>query len=96
MSGSRQERAAATRQRLIDVAVHQFATKRYNEVAVSGIAEQAGVAHGLMFHHFGNKRGLYLAAVQEISHRLFDCTLPTPVNGRRYKFARFCGSTSIG
>src|SRR5205823_2704255 len=68
----RQERAAATRQRLIDVAVHQFAAKPYNEVAVGEIAEQAGVAHGLLFHHFGNKRGIYLEAVREISHRLFE------------------------
>jgi AcrR family transcriptional regulator len=76
--GTRQERTAATRQRLIDVAVDQFATKRYNEVAVGDIARQAGVAHGLMFHHFGNKRGLYLAAVQEISRRLFELHAPDP------------------
>jgi AcrR family transcriptional regulator len=69
---SRQERAAATRQHLIEVAVHQFAAKPYNEVAVGEIAEGAGVAHGLLFHHFGNKRGLYLEAVREISHRLFE------------------------
>ena len=69
---TRQARTAATRQRLIDVAVHQFATKPYNEVWVSEIAGQAGVAHGLMFHHFGNKRGLYLEAVREISRRLFE------------------------
>lgn len=75
---TRQERAAATRQRLIEVAVHQFAVKPYNEVAVSDIAEQAGVAHGLTFHHFGNKRGIYLAAVQEISHRLFELHAADP------------------
>lgn len=69
---TRQLRTAATRQRLIDVAVHQFAARPYNEVWVSEIADQAGVAHGLMFHHFGNKRGLYLEAVREISHRLFE------------------------
>lgn len=78
VSTTRQERAAATRLRLIDVAVHQFAAKRYNEVAVSDIAEQAGVAHGSMFHHFGSKRGLYLEAVREISHRLFELNVPDP------------------
>lgn len=69
---TRQERAQATRRRLLEVAVSQFAVRAYNDVAVSDIAEQAGVAHGLLFHHFGTKRGLYLEAVREISHRLFD------------------------
>jgi AcrR family transcriptional regulator len=79
MTGTtRQERAAATRQRLLEVAVHQFAGRSYNDVSVSDITERAGVAHGVVFHHFGNKRGVYLAAVREISHRLFDLHLPDP------------------
>lgn len=79
MTGTtRQERAAATRQRLLEVAVDKFAARAYNDVAVSEIAEEAGVAHGVLFHHFGNKRGVYLAAVQEISQRLFELTIPSP------------------
>jgi AcrR family transcriptional regulator len=71
---TRQERAQATRRRLLEVAVSRFAARAYNDVAVSDIAEGAGVAHGLLFHHFGSKRGLYLEAVREISRRLFDVT----------------------
>ena len=71
-NGTRQERAQATRRRILEVAVGQFAVRAYNDVAVSDIAEQTGVAHGLLFHHFGSKRGLYLEAVREISNRLFD------------------------
>ena len=43
---------------------------------VREIVERAEVAHGVMFHHFTNKRGLYLAAVRTISRRLFDIEKP--------------------
>jgi AcrR family transcriptional regulator len=71
-TSTRQERAQATRRRLLEVAVEQFAARPYNEVPMGDIAESAGVAHGLVFHHFGSKRGLYLEVVREISHRLFE------------------------
>jgi AcrR family transcriptional regulator len=57
-------RAAETRQRLIDAAVALFAEADYDKVAVSDIVESADVAHGLLFHYFGNKRGIYLEAMQ--------------------------------
>jgi AcrR family transcriptional regulator len=68
----RQARAVATRRRIVEAAVHEFAARPYNDVAAGDIAERAGVAHGLVFHHFGSKRGVYLEAVREISARLFD------------------------
>jgi AcrR family transcriptional regulator len=77
-TSTRQERAQATRRRLLEVAVGQFAARPYNEVPMSDIAEAAGVAHGLVFHHFGSKRGLYLEVVREISHRLFELAATDP------------------
>ncbi|WP_063051359.1 TetR/AcrR family transcriptional regulator [Nocardia arthritidis] len=66
----RAARAAETRQRLLDAAVELFSEHGYDEVAVADIAKNAGVAHGLLFHYFGNKRGVYLAALREASHRI--------------------------
>jgi AcrR family transcriptional regulator len=77
-TSTRQERAQATRRRVLEVAVSQFASRPYNEVPMGDIAEAAGVAHGLVFHHFGSKRGLYLEVVREISHRLFDVVPSDP------------------
>lgn len=57
-------RAAETRQRLIDAAVELFAEADYDKVGVAGIVEAADVAHGLLFHYFGNKRGIYLEAMR--------------------------------
>ena len=69
VAGSRKARAADTRQRLLDVAARLFWERPYDEVNVAEIAREAGAAHGLLFHHFGSKRGLYLAALEEVATR---------------------------
>ncbi|MFI7190885.1 TetR/AcrR family transcriptional regulator [Nocardia nova] len=80
---TRAERAAESRRRLIDAAVELFSEKSYEDVAAGDIAKAAGVAHGLVFHHFGNKRGIYLEAMREASNRIVrvqaaDPELPLP------------------
>lgn len=67
----RKAQAEATRKRLLDAAVIAFTTRPFDEVAVGEIADAAGSAHGLPFHYFGNKRGLYLAALHEAAEHLF-------------------------
>ncbi|WP_316575028.1 TetR/AcrR family transcriptional regulator [Nocardia canadensis] len=67
---ARAAQAAETRQRLIDAAVEQFAERTYDEVAVADICQAADAAHGLVFHYFGTKRGLYLEAVRDTSNRV--------------------------
>ncbi|BDT91364.1 MULTISPECIES: TetR/AcrR family transcriptional regulator [Nocardia] len=67
---TRAAQAAETRQRLIDAAVEMFSAQSYEEVAVADIAKTAGVAHGLLFHYFGNKRGIYLEAMRDASDRI--------------------------
>jgi len=68
--GARQLRAADARRRLLAAAVKQFSTRPYDVVAVDDITRAAGTAHGSLFHHFGSKRGVYLAAMEEIAARL--------------------------
>lgn len=68
--GARQERAAQARQRLLVVAARLFSRRPYDAVEVDDIARAAGMAHGSLFHHFGSKRGIYLAAMEEIAARL--------------------------
>ncbi|WP_062993216.1 TetR/AcrR family transcriptional regulator [Nocardia anaemiae] len=67
---TRAAQAAETRQRLIDAAVELFAERSYGEVAVADICRAAGAAHGLLFHYFGNKRGIYLEAIRDATDRL--------------------------
>jgi TetR/AcrR family fatty acid metabolism transcriptional regulator len=43
------------RRRILDAAVHAFARKGFHACRVSEIAEEAGVAYGLVYHYFGSK-----------------------------------------
>ena len=67
---ARARQAAETRQRIVDAAVRIFSEQNYDDVAVSDIAKAAGVAHGLLFHYFGSKRGVYLEAMRGAAEQL--------------------------
>lgn len=55
---------------LIETARALFGTRSYESVTTTEIAREAGVAYGLIAHHFGNKRGLYLAVMSQIREEL--------------------------
>jgi AcrR family transcriptional regulator len=61
---------------LVAVAAELFARKPYGEIYIQEIAEAAGVAHGLLFYHFKDKRGLYLAVLQEMVAEIVDLHKP--------------------
>ncbi|OMC39865.1 TetR family transcriptional regulator [Mycobacterium sp. GA-1841] len=61
---------ADRRQLIIDAARKLFATRPYDQVTTAQVAKNAGVAYGLIAHHFANKRGLYLAVMNEISEEI--------------------------
>jgi AcrR family transcriptional regulator len=68
--GKRAAQKAETKQRLISIAVEVFAENDYDQVTVADIAERAGVAHGLLFHYFKSKRGIYLEAVRASAEQM--------------------------
>jgi AcrR family transcriptional regulator len=85
---TRAAQAAETRQRLIAAAVDLFSAHSYDDVAAADIAKAAGVAHGLLFHYFGSKRGIYLQAIGEAVDQLdeafsFKAGLPPSQQLRR-------------
>jgi TetR/AcrR family transcriptional regulator, fatty acid metabolism regulator protein len=62
------ERAAAgedKRRQLLDAAVRVFARKGYHASRVGDIAEEAGVAHGLLYHYFKSKDDVLEAVFHE-------------------------------
>ena len=65
--GVRMEREER-REQILRVATCLFALRPYSEVSVNDIAEQAGIARGLMHHYFGSKRELYLEVVRTATH----------------------------
>jgi len=62
------ERATATEEKrrlILDAAVRVFARKGYHTSRVGDIAEEAGVAHGLLYHYFDSKDEVLEAAFRE-------------------------------
>ena len=49
------ERTADRRAELLEAAVHVFAAKGFHASRVGDIANEAGVAHGLLYHYFRSK-----------------------------------------
>jgi len=69
------------RDRILRAAQRLFAARGYDGTSAEAIAEEAGVAKGLIFHHFGSKAGLYLAAVGDAATQMstaFLQDLPPP------------------
>src|SRR6185503_21304406 len=56
LMAARNEKLAAEKRRLIlDVAVRVFVEQGFNQCRVSDIADEAGVAYGLVYHYFRSK-----------------------------------------
>lgn len=85
MTTSRAERAASTRGKLLDAAVQLFVDKPYDEVSVHDLANAAGVAYGLVAHHFGNKRGIHVEAMRQIARTLTQAPPPPGPPGMRIR-----------
>jgi len=58
-------RGVATRERIIEAATEVFARRGVHGTRVADIAERAGVAYGLVYHHFRNKEEILSAIFAE-------------------------------
>jgi TetR/AcrR family transcriptional regulator, fatty acid metabolism regulator protein len=54
-STARQQAAADKRRQILDAAVRVFARQGFHQCRVSDIADEAGVAYGLVYHYFHSK-----------------------------------------
>lgn len=72
----RERLSAPQRQRqIVDAAAVLFRNRHYGDISLDEIAEELGVTRGLINHHFGTKRNLYVAVVRRI---LTVGALPVP------------------
>jgi len=60
---SRAPNSVDKRRLILDAAIHVFARKGFHSCRVSDVADEAGVAYGLVYHYFDSK--------EEILNRLF-------------------------
>src|SRR5207344_1586094 len=61
----RQAGAEEKRRQILDAAVRVFARRGFHTSRVGDIAEEAGVAHGLLYHYFDSKDAVLQAVFQE-------------------------------
>ena len=66
MSKRREEMIAETRAKLIAAARQAFGTVGYAAAPMDDFTAAVGLTRGALYHHFGDKKGLLLAVVDEI------------------------------
>jgi len=54
-----------TRERILKAATEEFSECGYGDARVDSIADRADINKRMLYHHFGNKDGLYLAVLEE-------------------------------
>jgi TetR/AcrR family fatty acid metabolism transcriptional regulator len=54
-ASSRAAAAADKRRQILDASIRVFATRGFHACRVSDVADEAGVAYGLVYHYFGSK-----------------------------------------
>lgn len=74
------EKAPSGKQRILDAADRLFATRGFTDVPAAEIVREAGVAHGLLFHHFGSMEALYADVTRAAAERM-NATQATSFRG---------------
>ena len=69
------------RRLILDAAVHVFARKGYHTCRVGDIAEEAGVAHGLLYHYFASKEELLETVFRETWSDLLEAISRVEASG---------------
>ena len=67
---SRDAKGNVARERLLQAGYAFIAERPFDSVTVDEITDAAGVAHGLLFHYFGSKQGLYLEIMRDAAEQL--------------------------
>ncbi|WP_216216193.1 TetR/AcrR family transcriptional regulator [Amycolatopsis aidingensis] len=67
---SQQDRTRATTAALVTAGRDLFARHGYAHVSAEQVVSAAGVTRGALHHHFGDKRGLFVAVLDEIEAEL--------------------------
>jgi AcrR family transcriptional regulator len=62
----RKENASATQAALQSAALRWFSEQGYEKAPVGSICADAGVTVGALYHHYGDKKGLFAAVVEQV------------------------------
>lgn len=68
----RSEMIAETRAKLIASARRAFATVGYANASMDDFTAEAGLTRGALYHHFGDKKGLFEAVIAQIDREMAE------------------------
>ncbi len=68
----REQKMAETRKKLIEVARCAFAEYGYADTSMDKLTAEAGLTRGALYHHFGDKKGLFAAVVDQIDSEMAE------------------------
>lgn len=68
-SSSTRKPVGDSRARIVAAAIREFGRNGFTSASTNTISVDAGVAKGLLFHHFGSKEALFTAAFHEVAER---------------------------
>ena len=74
--GSYKRAPEEKRELILTAARELFAAQGYEHTSTQQIAKAAGVSEGILFHHFGSKRGLFEAIAEEFVRASAEATVP--------------------
>ena len=63
--------------RILEAAEALFAEQGFDQTSTMQIAERAGVSEGIIFHHFGSKKGLFQRLGENFAKRAAEATMPS-------------------
>ncbi len=71
----RKDNATATQAALQRAALQWFSAQGFEKAPVGSICADAGVTVGALYHHYGDKKGLFAAVVEEVDAQLVQQAL---------------------
>lgn len=69
---TRPEMIAETRSKLIAVARKAFGQQGYADASMDDFTAEAGLTRGALYHHFGDKKGLFEAVVRQMDAEMAE------------------------
>lgn len=61
----REEKNALSRQRILEAAIEEFASRGYEGASLNTVCADKGISKGIIYHHFKDKDELYLICVKQ-------------------------------
>lgn len=88
MPRNRTDMAAETRAKLIEAGREAFGNKGYADASMDDIAAAVGLTRGAIYHHFGDKKGLFQAVVEQIDDEI-DQKIVQVTHGNKTSWTKF-------